>query len=88
MKDYLKTNVTIYKHESIITKETGAFGKPYILVFVPECEEVAGSGTRKIKECYRVVSTISGNRHSKAYKTLAEAQAELDRWTKPIIEQK
>lgn len=85
---FLTVPPTIYAHEKIIAKASGAFGRPYVLVYVPECEEVAGSGKRYIKECYRVVHRFDGNRHSVAFKTLAEAQAEFDRLTMPIIEQR
>lgn len=77
----------IYSHEKLIEKGQGAFGKEYNLVHVPDCEEVAGAGIRQIKECYRVVYTIGGTRHSKAYKTLDEAQKTFDSITKPILAQ-
>lgn len=78
----------IYSHETVIQKRQGVFGKQYAIVHVPECEEVAGSGTRHIKECYRVVYMFDGNRHSKAFKTLKEAQKEIDAYTNPITENK
>ncbi len=83
----MKRDLIIYQHEKVICRATGAFGKPYALVYVPECDEIAGSGTRHVNECYRVVHTFDGNRHSNAFKTLAEAQAAFDKWTKPIVEQ-
>lgn len=43
----------LYPHETIIKEAFGAWGKPYFLVHVPECDEVAGSGTRHVKECWR-----------------------------------
>ena len=75
----------LYNHETLIKEATGAFGKRFALVHVPECDEVAGSGTRHIKDCWRVVHMFDGNRHSKAFATLEQAQNELDAWTKPII---
>lgn len=75
----------LYTHETLIKEATGAFGKLYALVHVPECDEVAGSGTRHIKECWRVVYMFDGNRHSKAFATLEAAQAEIDTWTMPIV---
>lgn len=78
----------LYTHETIIKEAFGAWGKPYFLVHVPECNEVAGSGTRHTTECFRVVHMFDGKRHSRAFKTLSEAQAELDRWTQPITEQR
>jgi hypothetical protein len=76
-----------YKNETIIKTAFSAFGKPYILAHVAAGEEIAGSGTRYVNECYRVIHMFDGNRHSKAFKTLAEAVAEFEQWTKPIIEQ-
>lgn len=81
----LAQELLIYKHETIIKKASGAFGKKYALVHVPECDEVAGSGTRHIKECWRVVYMFDGNRHSKAFSTLEQAEKEIDQWTVPII---
>ena len=75
----------IYKHETVLKEAQGAFGKRYNLVHAPECDEVAGSGTRHIKECWRVVYMFDGNRHSKAFATLEAAQNELDTWTMPIV---
>jgi hypothetical protein len=74
-----------YKHETVIKEGFGAFSRPYLLVHVPESEEIAGSGTRPIKECYRLVYTIGGVRNSRAYKTLAEARVEFERVTVPIV---
>lgn len=85
--NYMNRSLVIYKHETIIEQASGAFGKPYALVHVPDCEEIAGSGTRHVEECFRVVHTFDGDRHSKAFKTLPEARAEFERWTKPIIEE-
>ena len=82
----MTNGLIIYKHETVIEQSAGAFGKPYALVHVPECEEIAGSGTRHVKECYRVVHTFDKNRHSKAFKTFAEARAEFHQWTQPIVE--
>lgn len=78
----------LYKNETLIAEAQGAFGKPYYLAHVAEGEEIAGSGTRHVKECWRVIHKFDGNRHSKAFAKLEEAQAELDRWTKPIVEQR
>lgn len=78
----------LYKHETLIKEASGAFGKRYLLAHVPECDEIAGSGTRHIIECWRVVYMFDGNRHSKAFKTLDEAQSYFERWTTPIIEEK
>jgi len=74
-----------YSHETIIKKAFGAFNRPYLLVHVPECEEIAGSGMRHIQECYRLVYTVGGARNSRAYKTFDEAQSEFERVTTPII---
>lgn len=81
-------NPTIYNHETILKTAFGAFSKPYVLVHVPKCKEIAGAGVRDIPECYRVIHMFDGNRHSKAFKTLEQAQAEFDTWTKPICEVK
>jgi len=74
-----------YNHETILQQGFGAFNRPYLLVHVAECEEIAGSGTRHIKECYRLVYTVGGVRNSRAYKTLDEATIEFERVTTPII---
>jgi hypothetical protein len=74
-----------YKHETVIKEGSGAFSRPYLLVHVPECDEIAGSGIRHVKECYRLVYTIGGVRNSRAYKTLEEAQTEFERVTTPIV---
>jgi hypothetical protein len=75
----------LYKNETLIKEAQGAFGKPYLLAHVAAGEEIAGSGTRYVNECFRVIHKFDGNRHSKAFKTLEEAQNEFDRWTAPII---
>lgn len=77
----------IYKNETILETSCSAFGKPYILAHVAAGEEIAGSGTRQVKECFRVIHMFDGNRHSKAFKTLVEAKSYFDRWTNPITEQ-
>lgn len=73
-----------YAHENLIEKGFGAFSRPYLLVHVPECDEIAGSGMRHVNECYRLVYQIQGVRHSRAYKTLDEAKTEFLRVTTPI----
>lgn len=75
----------LYKHETLLKEAYGAFGKKYCLAYVPECDEIAGSGTRHIKECWRVIYKFDGNRHSKAFATLEQAQAEFEQWTMPIV---
>lgn len=78
----------LYTHETLLKEGTGAFGNKYNLAHVPECNEIAGSGMRHIKECYRVIYMFDGNRHSKAFKTLSEAETYFNAWTKPIVEVK
>jgi hypothetical protein len=75
----------LYKHETLVREATGAFGKLYALVHVPECDEIAGSGARHVMECYRVVYMFDGNRHSKEFKTQEEAENEINTWTKLIV---
>jgi hypothetical protein len=78
----------LYPNETLIKQAQGAFGKPYYLAHVTTGTEIAGSGTREVKECYRVIYKFDGNRHSKAFNTQEEALAEFNRWTQPIIEQR
>ncbi len=78
----------LYNHETLIQRGYGAFGKEYILAHVPECDEVAGSGARHIQECYRVIHQFDGNRHSRAFKTLDQAQECFNCWTKFVEEMK
>ena len=75
----------LYKHETLIAQGAGAFNRPYLLAHVPDYEEIAGAGTRHVKECYRLVYTIGGVRNSRAYKTLEEARQEFERVTIPIV---
>ena len=75
----------LYKHETLIAQGVGAFNRPYLLAHVPDYEEIAGAGTRHVKECYRLVYTIGGVRNSRAYKTLEEARQEFERVTIPIV---
>lgn len=78
----------LYNHEILLDKGVMAFGKEFFLAYVPECEELAGSGTRKVKECFRVIWKFDGNRHSKAFLNFQEARAYFDAYTKPILEEK
>lgn len=76
----------IQPNETIIENAAGAFGRPYYLLAVAEAIVPAGSGMRKDNECYRVASKDrDGTRHSRAYKSYAEAKAEFDRVTTPIV---
>lgn len=76
----------LYAHETLLAEGAGAFNRRILLAHVPDCEEIAGSGTRQIKECYRVISMVCGVRHSQAYRTLDEAKAVFERFTTPIVE--
>lgn len=78
----------LYKNETLISHGYGAWGKQYWLAHVAAGEEIAGSGTRHVEECYRVIWVFDGNRHSRAYKSLADAQAYFNSYTQPIVEQR
>lgn len=74
--------------ETLIEQGTGTFGRPYALVHVKEGTVPAGAGTRFQKECFAVISQDrDGTRHGQQFKTLTEARAFFDQWTKPIIAQ-
>ena len=72
-------------HEILIDAGYDAFDRCYVLAHVPECNEIAGSGMRHIKECWRLIFSVGGVRHSRAYKTLDEARQEFERVTIPIV---
>ena len=77
--------MNILANETLIEKANGAFGRPYYLLSVAAAEVPAGAGTRWQNECYRVAYTIQGVRNSRAFKSYAEAKADFDRVTMPIV---
>jgi hypothetical protein len=74
----------LYNHETEITRGYGVFNRLMILAHVPDCEEVAGSGMRHIKECWRIVQSVQGVRHSQAFTTESQARDYLAQYTTPI----
>lgn len=76
-----------YKTETILDKRPATFGRTLYLAHVAAGEEIAGSGTRKVEECYRVISLHPTHpRRSEAFRTLAEAQQRFECLTTPIVE--
>lgn len=76
----------IRSNETVLEKATGAFGRPYYLLAVSAAIVPAGAGTRFENECYRVMSLDrDGTRHGRAFKSYAEAKADFDTYTTPIV---
>lgn len=74
---------------TVLAKATGAFKRPYELIHKTAGYEIAGSCLRLTGEAWGSLSyDRNGTTHGQWFKTLAEARAQFEQFTTPVIEVK